>query len=356
MRRIHVLHLLASGAVEFAAISQVVRESARLNDPTRYRYSAWFLHSDGPLRAGLEEVGVTVALHPWDGRTDPAGGMRIVAAIRRGGFDIVHCHSGGRSLLWLLRGGTSARIVAHVHALATESGRPGPIRVKTGGAHAVIANSIASSHGIRSRRMHVVYPGVRTDLFRPEPTPPAGPPIVGAVSRLAPVKGLPDLIAACARLRAAEVPFTLEIAGEGHERTALEGEARRAGVGDEVRLLGWREDIALLHRRWTLFVQPSHAEGFGLAALEAMASGLPVVASRVGGLEELVAEGVTGRLVPSGDPTALAEAMRAILSDPARARSMGAAGRERAEELFTAERMVEGILGVYAGLGQRQVD
>ena len=105
-----------------------------------------------------------------------------------------------------------------------------------------------------------------------------------------------------------------------------------------------------LLRAADLFVHPSHQEGFSNAILEAMAAGLPVVACDVGGNPEAVVDGVTGRLVPPRDPTALANAMAEILADPGKGRSMGEAGRQRATEQFSLDRMVREIEEMYESL------
>jgi glycosyltransferase involved in cell wall biosynthesis len=116
-----------------------------------------------------------------------------------------------------------------------------------------------------------------------------------------------------------------------------------------VRFLGQRSDVNVLTALASLAVLPSLAESFGFAALEAMSLGRPVVASRAGGLPEVVAEGETGLLADVGDAAGLAAAMGALLGSPARAAAMGEAGRRRAA-LFSSERMVRGYEAVYAGL------
>jgi len=165
---------------------------------------------------------------------------------------------------------------------------------------------------------------------------PLDAPVAGAVSRLDPVKGVRFLIQALTRLGGVH----LAIAGDGPERAALEALAERLGVAGRVHWLGQRGDVQRLLLAFDLFVQPSLHEGLPNTVLEAMAAGLPVVATGVGGTPEAVVDGVTGLLVRPGDPEPLARAISRLLDDPAARQTMGQAGRERVVQHFTVERMV----------------
>jgi glycosyltransferase involved in cell wall biosynthesis len=136
-------------------------------------------------------------------------------------------------------------------------------------------------------------------------------------------------------------------AGEGPERDVLEAKTRALGISERVAFLGARSDIPALLASCDVCVLPSLYEGLPLAALEAMASRKPVVATRIGGTDEAVVDGENGLLVPARDPSALAAALNALLEDPERARNMGAAGRERVARLFSTERIVAGVSAVY---------
>jgi glycosyltransferase involved in cell wall biosynthesis len=159
------------------------------------------------------------------------------------------------------------------------------------------------------------------------------------------VKGVDLLIEAMRLVRQDHPSARLEIAGDGGH----EPELRRQAEGEAVSFLGWQEDVAALHRRWHAFALPSRSEGFGLAALEAMAAGLPVVATRVGGLPELIRDGVDGCLVdPSAE--AIAAALGALLSDARRRREIGIAARRSAIERFGLERVAQTVEDVYAAV------
>jgi glycosyltransferase involved in cell wall biosynthesis len=164
--------------------------------------------------------------------------------------------------------------------------------------------------------------------------------LVAAVARLVPQKGVDVAVRAMAGLDA-----TLVVLGEGAERARLEGLAREAGV--RLLLPGRVGDVASVLRRADVLVHPARWEGFGLALLEAMLCSLPVVATRVSSIPEVVADGETGLLVPPDDPEALHAALASLLADSELRRRLGEAGRERARTEFSVERMARRTLAVY---------
>ena len=145
----------------------------------------------------------------------------------------------------------------------------------------------------------------------------------------------------------------VEVAGGGSCLEDLKGLAAELGVAERVTFLGEVRDIPALLSRARMFVQPSLSEGIPLTVLEAMARGLPVVATRVGGLPEVVIDGETGLLVPAADPPALAEAVLTLWRDPDAAGRMGDAGRRRAEERFDVRRMVSQYEALYLEEGNQ---
>jgi sugar transferase (PEP-CTERM/EpsH1 system associated) len=172
--------------------------------------------------------------------------------------------------------------------------------------------------------------------------------VVGTVGRLDPVKDQATLIQAFARLAAEAV---LVIAGDGPCRNELRDQATALGLGDRVRFLGERHDVSQVLRAMDVFVLPSIAEGISNTILEAMATGLPVVATRVGGNPELVVPGVTGQLVPRQNPDALAESIGEYLSDPVQRSDHGAHARARATGVFGLDAMRDAYADLYARLG-----
>lgn len=174
--------------------------------------------------------------------------------------------------------------------------------------------------------------------------------VLGTVGRLDPVKDQQGLLEAFARLARTDGRAVLVVLGDGPCREALEARARRPDLAGRVRLLGERDDVPTLLRGFDIFVLPSIAEGISNTILEAMATGLPVVATRTGGNPELVEDGVTGTLVPVGRPAALADALRAYAADPHLRALHGKAGRQRAVEEFALERMVRRYRDLYHAL------
>lgn len=156
--------------------------------------------------------------------------------------------------------------------------------------------------------------------------PPGAPRIGSAVGQLEPPKGVDTLIRAFARVTAAHPDATLIVGGEGSQRAALSALAEQLGVADRVHLIGYLDEPAPLLAALDLHVSPSLSEGLGTATAQALALGVPVIATAVGGASDVVTDGVTGVLVPPRDADTMAEAMLDLLGDPARARRLAEAG------------------------------
>ena len=169
------------------------------------------------------------------------------------------------------------------------------------------------------------------------------------VARLEPEKGQRHLIDAMPAILRAVPETWLAVVGEGSEADALQ--ARAASLGPEVAarivFTGRRDDVSALTADLTLAVLPSLREAQGISLIEAMARGVPVVASAVGGIPEVVTDGVDGRLVPPGDPAALADAIVELLRDPALRHRLGEAGRRTVADRFSIDAQVRAIQAVY---------
>jgi glycosyltransferase involved in cell wall biosynthesis len=175
-------------------------------------------------------------------------------------------------------------------------------------------------------------------------------PVIGLVTLLRPGKGIETLVDALPEVLAAHPDASVAIAGRGPDRDQLEARARARRVAHAVHLIGETVGPMPLLAGADVFVSASWAESFPYNVLEAMAVGLPVVGTDVGGTAEAVAHGETGIVIPPRDPQALAGAIRALLDDPPRRRALGRAGRRRVEERFTLDRMLEGTIEAYRGV------
>jgi glycosyltransferase involved in cell wall biosynthesis len=343
----NVLHLLGTARPEGTAMARIVSALCSRLDPQRFRIHAWFLGDEGPLAAELEKLGAVTRLMPWSrGVRDPLAALRFGLALRRSRFDIVHQHYGGRSVSGLVRIASRAALVVHLHGRVLEAQGVSPVPARVPPGAIAIAVSCSVARQVSNAAVRVVYTGVEIPAIR-QAAGKQGGHIVGTACRLVPVKGIVHLIHAVARLRPAFPGLRLEIAGEGPARGELEQLVRSLGIADSVVFLGWQADLAPLFALWDVFVQSSLEEGLPMALLEAMAAGLPAVATAVGGTPEIIDDGVNGWLVPAQDPAALAARVQELLQNREQQSAMGAAGCARVEAKFSAGRMVKELASIY---------
>jgi glycosyltransferase involved in cell wall biosynthesis len=204
-------------------------------------------------------------------------------------------------------------------------------------------------HGILKREsVEVIFnaaelpppaPGSRSALRR-ELGIPDDAPLIGTLGRLEPQKGVEHFLAAALLVLKARPEARFLVVGQGPLQAKLEGQARELGIAHAVRFTGWRRDVAEVLNSLDVLALASLWEPFGIVLAEAMLAGLPVVATSVDGIPEVVAEGQTGWLVKVGDERALADRLLELIADPLRRQSFGQAGRARALTLFSVERMV----------------
>lgn len=224
---------------------------------------------------------------------------------------------------------------------------------------------LAQVVGIPAAKTELIANGVDTARFTRQPAGlsdspwQAGDFVIGTVARIQDIKNHRGLVEAFERLRARlpqhRAHLRLSIIGDGPLMPALRAQVAAAGLDDVVWLAGARTDIPQLLHTFSLFCLPSLAEGTPVSLLEAMACGLPVVASRVGGIPEVVTEGEHGYLVPPSDTEALATALARYVADPDLARRHGDAARRRIEQRFGMDAMLSAYLGLYDRLYQRKV-
>jgi sugar transferase (PEP-CTERM/EpsH1 system associated) len=229
-----------------------------------------------------------------------------------------------------------------------------------------LADYLVQRTGVARERVSQLYNGVDTTRFRPagpgldapitHPDSPFDPRrhwIVGTIGRMQGVKDQPSLV--CAFLQALEAQpalrdrLRLALVGDGPLRAQCRAQLEAAGASDLAWLPGERSDVPELLRAFDCFVLPSLAEGISNTILEAMASGLPVIATDVGGNADLVGHGSTGLVVPAADAHALAAAITQLANAPEQARAFGRAGRARVEAQFSMPAMVAAYQNVYDG-------
>jgi glycogen(starch) synthase len=298
----------------------------------------------------------------------------IIAPILALRADVVHVHL-GEDLAVLPVGATAARLhhlplvlTIHMsprHTLAVSDLRSSVLKTLGGpierwGEHSAEAvlvitprlHRLLLSEGVEEDRLHLIPPGVNPSLFEgpfEDPFSGVGRPRILLVGRLAPQKGVSTLVEAAGLLKDPSAKVLL--VGDGSERPKLEREAKRIGVGDRVRFEGFvaheRLPAALVHA--DLLVLPSLYEELGTVLLEAMQAGLPVVASKTGGIPDVIEDGVNGMLVLPGEPEALARAIDRFLADRDLARRLSEGAQQRAKD-YDWEVLAERVLAVYQGV------
>ncbi len=237
------------------------------------------------------------------------------------------------------------------HAKDIYLSAPDDLRRKLGSARFTVTCTCANHQVLAALApeacVHRLYHGIDHAVFHPSRrTTEAGAPLLVSVGRLRAKKGLDCLIAACAVLRERDQDFRCEIVGYGEEQDRLQARIHGLGLEGRIRLVGKlaREEVIETYARAAVYVQPARIaadgdrDGIPNVLLEAMAMGLPVVASRVSGIPELVADGINGLLVPADDPAALATAIARMLNEPALAQALGERARVAVTTSFDNDR------------------
>jgi sugar transferase (PEP-CTERM/EpsH1 system associated) len=361
-----VLHSLVVAGAETLVHGMIGRMRSR------WDFSVYVLDEIGALGEDLRANGVPVTELGRRPGVDAALVRRLGRALRRDRVDLVHAH---QYTPWFYATLGAAAGWGRPRILFTEHGRhyPDERRPKrvafnrlldplTDGLVAVsgfVSDCLRDNEGLPESRIRVLYNGIEPEDFVGEVDRVAlraeqgvGPddPVVGIAARFAPVKDHATLLDAFRLVLDERPDAKLVLCGDGPLRADLEDRARRLELGEAVRFLGVRRDVPALLRTWDLFALSSLSEGTSVTLLEAMAAGLPAVATAVGGNPEIVEDGRTGRLVPRGDAEAFGRAVLDLLSDPERSRDHGEAGRRRVLERFTFSGMVTAYESLYREL------
>ncbi len=364
----HVLHFAQDDDT-----SGYFPQLARWHDRSRFRMTFATL---GPMAPWLKEYmeAQGVACHSCACRRRagyPLAALRLVRFLRQQRVDILHTHLFDPSVVGLVAG-TLARVPVRVvtrhysdyHTRIHKHWHVRLDRLCTRLSHAVIAVSqhtaehLIDQEGALPAKVHAVLNGIdfeRVKLSGPDvwrrvrrEFAAENAYLLLIVARLHSEKGYGYLFPAVARLKEQlDRPVRLLVAGRGPFEEAYRAQVRSLGCEEVVSFLGFRKDVPDLMAAADLVVLPSVAEAFGLVLTEALYLGTPVVATRVGGIPEIVTDGVDGVLVPPADSEALAEALAGLLRDPERRRRMAGAGRQHVIDRFRFEDMVRSYEALY---------
>jgi colanic acid/amylovoran biosynthesis glycosyltransferase len=285
---------------------------------------------------------------------DPA---RFGAVLREFAPDVVHAHfatdpaAAASELAAELR--VPFTFTAHGHDIYRRP--PADFAHRAARAAAVVtvsqanARTIVERFGVPAAHVRVISSGIDTTRFRPNGAP-ASPPSIVCVARLVPVKNLGLLLEACAQLRSRGLEFRAVLVGDGRLRGELERARERLDLAGTLDLVGaaTQQRVVSYWQRATVAALTSDSEGMPVSLMEAGACGVPAVATGVGGVPELVDDGVTGLLVPARDAPALAAALERILCDPDLATRLGGAARRKVERSFSIAGQVDRLLSLWA--------
>lgn len=368
-RRIRILHVIPS--LDVGGMENGVVNVINVLPADRFEHHVACLLHTGPLAERIRGRAGVTEMHA--GRHDPIATLRLARTILRYRPHIVHARNwnawpdaaaacaitGIGRLVWSIHGWTTDQRMTRMRALACRQLARSTHQLC--GVCLDAAARFADEAGVPLRRFEIVYNGVDARRFTPRTDRAALratlglPPetfVIGTVGRFDPMKRYDLLIEAVARLReedrSGSMPAVqLVFAGDGPEETRLRETAARLGVERDVRFLGRRSDVPAVLAALDLFTLTSRGEGMSNAILEAMACGLPVVATRVGGNAEIVMDGETGLLIESANVEQLVAALRRLIGQPGVRAAMGAAGRQRVESAFTMQRMAEAYTSMY---------
>lgn len=318
----------------------------------------WVVGQPGsPLLERAGEEGLETVALPMQSEFSLPAIWRLARLFRELQVQVVHMHTSHACTI----GGMAAKIVAVPVKIISRrvdfSIRSNPFRrlKYEWGMDRIIAISegvrdVLVRDGINPEQIVVIRSGI--DLSRLDPTIPpelfrkeisvdSATPVIGNIAHFADEKGHRYLVEAASRVISRIPQARFVLVGDGELKKSMEEQVARQGLSAAVLFTGFRTDIPKILTAIDLFVLSSHLEGLCTSIMDAMAMGIAVVATRTGGVPEVVEEGVTGLLVPPRDPVALADAILRLLGDPERRRQMGQAGRRRVMERFSAERMVD---------------
>ncbi|MDB4970139.1 MAG: hypothetical protein JWN44_5828 [Myxococcales bacterium] len=362
---LHVVDCLNVGGTE-----RQLFELLRRIDRTHYRPLLATFKDGGELLPQLRAIGVTPAVFPLRGSLAQANTAyqitRMAMMCRRENVKVIHAHDFYSNIIAVAAAQLcGARVIASRRDLAHWLGgtQRKALRVACRVADAVVANAAAVAEqterdfGIPGEKLRVVLNGIDVEHFdlqafkTPDPLLPAGPIEVPRIAMVGsmhlPDKGHADLLEAAAILKARGIAAQYILVSDGGLRKDLEAKAQALGVADRVFFLGRRADVPSVLVRCDIVAHPSWSEGFPNAVLEAMCAARPVVATNIGGIPEVMDDGVHGILIDAQKPAQLATALEKLIANPLAAHVMGLHGRQHVEKVFSLDKMCRTVEALY---------
>ena len=362
-RKINVLHLI--NELEPGGAEVLLVDLAKERDRDRFSYAVAYLYGQGTLRGAIENHAVKVYDLSLSGKKNPLMLFSIVSLLKKLRIDVLNCHL----VLSSVVGPVAARIAGTGVVVTTrhydyhediKSIRFKIDRFMSRYCDCMIAVSAETMRIVREEKLklkdiRVIHNAVDTDFFQPHHGISGnveGGIVIGTIGRLTPQKGYKTFLRVIASLRDQYPMLRADIVGVGPQESELREFARTLGLSDCVRFLGRvdRNEIKRLLSEWRAFVLTSDWEAFGIVVIEAMSMRLPVVVSRVGGLPEIVRDGIDGFLVEPGDVDGFVDKVSYLLEHPSEAAQMGKNGRQRVIENFSIRKIVREYEELYLNL------
>ena len=357
VKKIKVIHIITS--LNFGGAERMLLDLVRGFSPDFFDVKVATVVRGGALVDDFRNAGIPTHVFEKKGKIGLGVIWKLWRFLRREKPDIVHTHLFGGDT-W----GRIAAILARVPVIiSTEHNTnfdEGWIKRKIKkflslftkkivAVSAAVKNYSVSCDKIKEKKIVVIANGINLDKFAGISEKEFGdPPVIGVIGRLEEQKGHQYLFEALNLIKT--IPWTLWVVGDGSKKVELERLAKDLNLRERIIFLGARKNIAEILSGIDIFVMPSIWEGLGLAALEAAAAGKPIVASRVGGIPEIISDGETGVLVEPKNVKSLADGLERVLLGKVDAREMGSRAREMVKEKFSAERMVEAYEKLYEEL------
>lgn len=369
MKPARVLHLIDS--LHLGGAQEVILTLVRGSDPAKFEHEVATLHGHGVYWDRMQAAGFTLhSLSP--SKYIPLYIPNLIRLIRQGQFDLLHCHLGASNIIGKPLGrrlGVPA-ILSHDHTNDAQriNNRAVFLLDRWANRHAdwfvtvseSCRNFLTKAEGIPENKITLVPNAIDSERYRPvavsrpdarrEFSLPADVPVLAGVGRLTPQKNFQLFLDVVADLQREIPDLHALLAGTGPEDSLLRQHAASLGIADRVVFAGYVADSRKVYAAADLLLMPSRFEGLPMTLLEAMSSGLPVVASALDGIAEVISSGKDGVLVAPGDRDGFVRAVRDLWNDAPMRKAMGHVGRATIEARYSARRMVSQIEEIYARL------